>query len=199
MGVAGVILSLKPSPDHNDTRDVAPDLSETLQGPDESNSPSAPVKITKPLDVTELPPVVEASRNVMLPGSSSQVTGPLKPRILWRANVTVGDAWEVVGIAADGTVYLYDQEHSVLDAIRDGKEQWAHPTPSPLGFDAEGRLWLGDYSFNSRGEGGRLTKRNLQPARATLRLAPSRYLEHVRLQRRQGVHRGCPIEKELDR
>ena len=107
----------------------------------------------------------------MLPGSSSQVTGPAKPRILWRANVTLGDAWHVVGIAGDGTVYLYDVEHSVLDAIRDGKEQWAHPSPMPLGFDAEGRLWLGDYSFNSRGEGGRVTKRSLLPDRATLRLA----------------------------
>jgi TIR domain-containing protein len=172
VGVAGVILSLKPSPDHNDTREVAPDPSETLEGP-ESGSPSARVKVTTPSDVTELPPVVEASRKVMLPGSSSQVTGPVKPRILWRANVTVGDAWNVVGIAADGTVYLYDQEHEVLDAIRDGKEQWAHPTPSPSGFDAEGRLWLGDNCFNSRGEGGRVKTRSLLAARATLRLAPA--------------------------
>jgi len=171
LGVAGIIWSLKPSPDHDDTQDVAPDPSTTLAGPDESGSPHTPVKVTTPSDVTELPPVVEASRNVMLPGSSSQVTGPVKPRILWRANVTVGDDWNVIGIASDGTVYLYDVEHRVLDAIRDGKEQWAHPSPSPLGFDAEGRLWLGDYSFNSRGEGGRVTKRSLLPDRATLRLA----------------------------
>jgi hypothetical protein len=170
VGVAGVILSLKPSPDHNDTREVAPDPSETLAGPDDSGSPPAPVKITTPSVITELPPVVEASRNVMLPGDSSQVTGPVKPRILWRANVTVGDAWHVVGIAVDGTVYLYDEEHSVVDAIRDGKEQWSHPTPRPSGFDAEGRLWLGDYCFNSRGEGGRVKTKSLLPDRATLRL-----------------------------
>jgi TIR domain len=174
LGVAGIIWSLKGRSDHNDTREVAPDPSTTLAGPDESGSPSTPVKVTTPSDVTELPPGVEASRNVMLPGGSSQVTGPVKPRILWRAKVTVGDAWHVVGIASDGTVYLYDVEHSVLDAIRDGKEQWAHPSPGPVGFDAEGRLWLGDYhgdySFNSRGEGGRVTKRSLLPDRATLRL-----------------------------
>jgi TIR domain-containing protein len=174
VGVAGVILSLKGSPDHNDhndTGEVAPDPSETLAGPDESGARSTPVKVTTPSDVTELPPVVEASKKVMLPGSSSQVTGPVKPRILWRANVTVGDAWHVVGIAADGTVYLYDEEHNILDAIRDGKEQWAHPTPGPSGFDAEGRLWLGDYCFNSRGEGGHVKTRSLLAARTTLQLA----------------------------
>ena len=171
LGVAGIIWSLKPSPDHDDTQDVSagspprhsPDLTSRV-------SPHTPVKVTTPSDVTELPPVVEASRNVMLPGSSSQVTGPVKPRILWRAKVTVGDAWHVVGIASDGVVYLYDEEHSVVDAVRDGKEQWAHPTPRPSGFDAEGRLWLGDYCFNSRGEGGRVTRRNLLSDRATLQL-----------------------------
>ena len=171
VGVTGVILSLKRSADHdNTTEDVAPPPSETLVGPEESNSSSTPVKVTAVSAVTELPKVVEASKNVMLPGSSSQVTGPVKPRILWRANVTVGDAWHLVGIAADGTVYLYDEEHDVLDVLRDGKEQWAHPTERPYGFDADGRLWLADLTFNSRGEGGRVTRRSLLPARATLRL-----------------------------
>jgi hypothetical protein len=179
LGIAAILLSppwsTRRSPDQEDTHNAAPPPSETLAGPEESDSSLPPVKVTKAPDVAELPPVVEASRNVMLPGSSSQVTGPVKPRILWRAKVTVGDAWHVVGIAADGTVYLYDQEHEEVDAIRDGKEQWAHSTPTPTGFDAEGRLWLGDYSFNSRGEGGRVTKRSLVPNHTTLRMNSSPY------------------------
>ena len=177
LGIAGIISSLKRSPDHKDTQDVAPLPSETLVGPDESGSPSAPVKVTTPPDVTELPPIVEASRNVMLPGSPSQAIGPVKPRILWRATVTVGDAWDVVGIAADGTVYVYDREHRVLDAVRDGKEQWAYWSQSPLGFAPDGRLWLGDYDycFNSRGEGGRVARKNLLPDLRTLRLDGARH------------------------
>jgi hypothetical protein len=168
LGIGGFLLSVKRSPDHNDTHEIAPLPSEILVEPD--GSPSTPVKVTTPSDVAELPSIVEASRNVMMPGSSSQVTGPVKPRILWRANVTVGDAWHIVGIAADGTVYLYDEEHDVLDAVRDGKEQWAYKVPSPVSFAPDGRLWLGDYCFNSHGEGGRVTRRNLLPDRATLRI-----------------------------
>jgi hypothetical protein len=176
LGIVGIIASFQHGPDHNDTKDAAaPPPSETLAGPEESGSSPVRLKVTTSPNVTELPPVVEASRNVILPGSSSQVTGPVKPRVLWRAKVTVGDAWEVVGVAADGTVYLYDQEHDIVDAIRDGKEQWAHRSPSPTGFDADGRLWLEDYTFNSRGEGGRVTKRSLVPNHTTLRMNASRY------------------------
>jgi TIR domain len=179
LGIAGFLLSVKRGPDSNDTRASEPPPSETLLGSDESGSPSTRVKVTTPPDVGEPPPIVEASRNVMLPGSSSQVTGPVKPRISWRANITVGDAWHVVGIAADGTVYLYDQEHNAVDAVRDGKEQWAYAAPGldvfiPVGFDRDGRIWLGDYCFNSRGEGGRVTKKNLQRDRATRRAGGAR-------------------------
>jgi TIR domain/PQQ-like domain len=179
VGVGGFLLSIKPSPNRNDARETAPLPSETLVGPDDSGSPKARVKITTPPDVAELPPIVEASRNVMLPGSSSQVTGPIKPRILWRATVTVGDSWHVIAIAADGTVYVYDDERNVLDAIRDGKEQWAYKAPDlvgfgPLGIAPDGRLWLGNYCFNSRGEGGRVTKKSLLPDRSTLRMGGAR-------------------------
>jgi hypothetical protein len=178
LGIAGIISSLKHRPAHNDTRDVAPLPSETLIGPEESGSRfrSILIKTTKPPDVTELPPVVEASRKVMLPGSSSQVTGPVKPRILWRAHVVYDAGEDVVGIAADGTLYMYSKVSESLYAVRDGKEQWAYTTPSPVGFDAEGRIWLGggvwreNYCFNSRGEGGRVTRKNLVPDRATLTL-----------------------------
>jgi hypothetical protein len=218
LGIASVISSLNRGADHDNIRDVAPDPSATLAGPDESGSPSVPVKITTASDVAELPPVVEASSNVMLPGSSSQVTGPVKPRILWRANVTVGDFFDVVGIAADGTVYLYNRENNVLDAVRDGKEQWAHSSPEPRGFDAAGRLWLGDsytngkirrngallkewwgyYCFNSLGEGGRVTNKGLLPNPATV-LVRRCVIRRVWLQRRQGVRDGFPIEEDLER
>ncbi len=151
---------------------VAPDPSETLTGPEEAAS--TPIKVTTAGDIAELPPVVESAKSVMLAGNSLRVTGPSRPRILWRARVTVGDVRNVVGIASDGTVYVYDAESKVIDAIRDGKEIWAHPSPSPLGFDAEGRLWLADfeshYNFNSRGEGGRVTKKSLFPNPATLQI-----------------------------
>ncbi len=175
LGIAGIIVSMKHSPDRNDTHETTPLPSETVVGPDDSDSPTARVRVMTPSDVAELPPIVEASRNVMAPGSSSQITGPVKPRILWRAHVTVGDAWHVLGIAADGTVFIYDDERNALEAIRDGKEQWAYQAPGaigfgPIGFAPDGRLWLGNYCFNSRGEGGRVTKKNLLPDRAVLRM-----------------------------
>ena len=176
LGIAGITLSMKRSPDGKKSREAAPLPSEMLVGPDESDSPTRRVKIVEPADVAELPPIVEAARNVMLPGSSFEVTGPWKPRVLWRAKVTVGDMWHVIGIAGDGTVYLYDEEHNVLDAIRDGKEQWAYQAAKgrdPLGFALDGRVWLGDYCFNSRGEGGRVTKKSLLPDRTTLRIGTS--------------------------
>ena len=179
LGIAGIILSMKRSPDGKESHEAAPLPSEMLIGPDQSDSPSRRVKIVEPADVAELPPIVEAARNVMLPGSSLQVTGPLNPRVLWRATVTVGDAWHVTGIAGDGTVYLYDDEHNVLDAIRDGKEQWAYQASNalgfgPLGFAPDGRVWLGDYCFNSRGEGGRVTKKSLLSNQTTFRIGTSR-------------------------
>jgi outer membrane protein assembly factor BamB len=173
LGIAALLLlSVRGGRDTNDTRAGAPPPSETLMGPEESGSPSPRVKVITPPDVAELPPIVEASRNVMFPGSSSQVAGPMKPRVLWHANITVGDAWRVVGIAADGTVYLYDLERNAVDAIRDGKEQWAYRPQiaadfGSIGFDPDGRIWLGDYCFNSRGEGGRV-KKNLVRDPATL-------------------------------
>lgn len=168
LGIAGFVLSIQRSPKHKDPHEITPFPSEILVAPD--SSPSAPVNVTTPSDVAELPSIVEASRDVMIPGSSSQVTGPVKPRILWRANVTVGDAWHIVGIAADGTVYLYDEEREVLDAVSDGREQWAYKVPSPVSFAPDGRLWLGDYCFNSRGQGGRVTRKNLLPDPTTLRI-----------------------------
>jgi outer membrane protein assembly factor BamB len=171
VGVAGIVSSTKRSTD--DTRKGAPLASETLAGKQESGPSYPPVKIRTSSNIEELPPVIEASRKVMMPGSSSQVAGPVKPGILWRAKVTVGDAWHVAGIAADGTVYVYDDESHVLDAIRDGKEQWAFDfTGADIGispdFASDGRIWLGDYCFNSRGEGGRVTRKKLLPDRATL-------------------------------
>jgi outer membrane protein assembly factor BamB len=150
--------------------------------PDDSGSSAVRVRITTPPDVAELPPVVEASKSVLLPGSSSLVTGPAKPRVLWRARVTVGDAWHVVGIAADGTVYVYDQERNALDAIRDGKEQWAYNPPgpvdfTPLEFAADGRLWAGNYCFNSRGEGGRVTNKSLLRDRPSVRAGAAPHQE----------------------
>ncbi len=174
-GSGAIVAILTPSADRSAAPDAAQAGADTLFGLDDSNSTPARVKVATPPDITELPPIVEASGKVMLPGNSYQVTGPLKPHILWRGRVTVGDAWHVVGIAADGTVYLYDDESNTLDAIRDGKEQWAYSTPSPLGFARDGRLWLGTYIFNSRGEGGKVARKSLLPDRGTLQLVGAQY------------------------
>jgi hypothetical protein len=164
--IFGTMLTPKPKPYSNTYK--SPTLTPELLVEDDPDASTVPVKVRTPVDIDKLPPVVEASKNVLLPGGSTQVIGPVKPYVLWRANVTIGDAWSVVGIAADGTVYLYDRERTAVDAIRDGKEQWAYSTPAPLGFDSDGRLWLGEYSFNSRGEGGRVTKNTLLPIPAAL-------------------------------
>ena len=169
VGFAVMVVSSRRSPDRKENLEPPPITTEALSLGDSASDP-APVKIKTPAEVTELPPIVEAARNVMLPGSSPLVRGPAKPRVLWRAHVTVGDAWNVIGVAADGTVFLFDREHNVLDAIRDGKEQWAYTTPSPLGFTADGRLWLDNLCFNSRGEGGRVTRKDLLPDPNSLRL-----------------------------
>jgi outer membrane protein assembly factor BamB len=176
IGVAAIIASLGSGQDRHTLETASPPASATLAGPDDSSAPSARIKVMKPPEISELPPVVEASRNVIFPGSSDQVIGPVKPRILWRATVTIGDVWNVLGIATDGTVYLWDSESDVLEALRDGKEVWAYrddreewiTTISPV-FTNDGRVWIGDYCFNSRGEGGRISKRNLRPDPATIR------------------------------
>jgi hypothetical protein len=176
IGVAAIIASLRFGPNRHTLEEVLPPASATLAGPDDSSSPAARVKVMKPSEISELPPVVEASRNILFPGSSDQVIGPVKPRIRWRADVTIGDAWHVLGIAADATVYLWDAESDVLEALRDGKEVWAYRddreewirTISPV-FTNDGRVWIGDYCFNSRGEGGRISRRNLRPDPATIR------------------------------
>jgi outer membrane protein assembly factor BamB len=178
VGTGTVVAILTPSSDRSSTPDAAQPGTEALFGLDDSGSTPARVKVGTPPDITQLPSIVEASRTVALPGDPYQGTGPLKPHVVWRARVTVGDAWHVVGIAADGTVYLYDEEHSTLDAIRDGKEQWAYSTPGPLGFARDGRLWLGNYIFNSRGEGGKVARKDLLSDRATLQLAGARDQDH---------------------
>ena len=177
--VVAIIATLGPGPDRHTPEADSPPASATVAGPDDSNSPSARVKVMKPPEISELPPVVEASRKVLFPGSSDQVTGPgpVNPRIVWRATVTIGDAWHVIGIAADSTVYVWDAETLVLAALRDGKEVWAYSDfykeewnrGSYPAFTTDGRVWVGDYCFNSRGEGGHVTRRNLRPDPATLR------------------------------
>lgn len=155
--------TLKPKPKPYPGAYQAPTLTAETLAEDPPAGSTIHVKVKTPVDVEDLPPIVTAAKSVMMPGGSTQVTGPAEPHVLWRANVTIGDAWNVIGIAADGTVYLYDRENGVVDAIRDGKEQWAYSTPGPLGFDSDGRLWLGEYAFNSRGEGGRVMKKSLLP------------------------------------
>ena len=177
IGLAAMIANLSPGPDRHSSEAVSPPASATLAGPDDSNSPPARVKVIKPPEISELPPIIEASRNVLFPGSSDQVTGPVNPRIVWRTTVTIGDAWYVLGIAADTTVYVWDDERQVLAALRDGREVWAYSdsreewtmTRLPA-LTTDGRVWIGNYCFNSRGEGGRVTRRNLRPAPASLRL-----------------------------
>lgn len=179
IGLAAIIANLGPGPDGHTSEAVSPPASATLAGPDDSNAPYARIKVMTPPEISELPPVVEASRNVLFPGSSDQVTGPVNPRIVWRVNPTTGG--HVFGIAADSTVYLWDPEYKVFSALRDGKEVWAYSDFDREGWDhvtmpaftTDGRMWKGDYCFNSRGEGGRVTRRKLRPDRATLRWSDS--------------------------
>lgn len=168
VAVAG-LLTRQPKPHRADPQLPAPTITDTLVGVDDPASAAPPVKVSVPRDIQELPPVVEASKTVLLPGNSTQISGPAKPGIQSRAKITIGDAGRLLGIAADGTIYYYDWESNAIDALRDGKEQWAYSVPDerglgrPFGFAADGRLWMGDYCFNSRGEGGHVTNKRLLP------------------------------------
>ncbi len=113
------------------------------------------------------PPVAGAAPKV----AGKPPKGPQKPTILWRLASNVGGI-DVLTAGSDGTVY--GKSSSAIWGIRDGKLAWGyklHPSPGPIEFDAQGRLWFtcsensGTYCINSNGQGGRLpvgTKRQFK-------------------------------------
>jgi hypothetical protein len=151
-GTAGVALivglavtlapgSKAPSQVEKTATDAVPDLDRLL------SAPVKPIKVQTPVNMRRLPAIVDDARAVSEPPGRHDVSGPRGPKLAWAAQVTTGDAWNVVGIADDGTVFIWDAERTVLSAVSNGSELWAYKSASPMGwsldgFDADGRVWL---------------------------------------------------------
>jgi outer membrane protein assembly factor BamB len=128
---------------------------------------ATPVKLKTPPIVSALPPILEGARGAVRADGSAEAGGPRHPNVAWVADVTIGDSWSIVGVAGDGTVYVWDRAHEVLGGVRDGKERWAYSLRETDGFTphlaTDGRiggaaglreLGILFYVFNSAGDGG---------------------------------------------
>lgn len=130
-----------------------------------SSAPARPPVIVKvPGKVSEVPSAVPGAWSISKLKVAPDVIGPRQPpHLLWATQITIGDAWGLVGFAPDQTLYIWDQEHSTICAIRNGTEEWAYRAEffwNLAGITPDGRVWMrGDstaslYCFNSKGEGG---------------------------------------------
>lgn len=146
-----------PKPDEIEAIRKEPGLDQMIK------KPATPIKVRIPSQVTQLPPVVQEARSLLLRPGTHHAIGPRKPKVLWASYVP----GEVLGIAANRTVFAWTGEGEGVSAVFNGKELWSYAWPyinvwTPKGFDDSGRLWLKgnqgseSYCFNSNGEGGRV-------------------------------------------
>ena len=182
VGMVGVIVTEildhpKPDPVQTQAAPATTKYNEIQARIDESaNQPR--VVVRKPHSVEVLPPAVPGPWKIDRIDFSSQVAGPhLEPKVVWVSHVSIGDAWNPIGFAPDQTLYLYDLEHQVTCAIRNGAEQWAWQTDSVSALSPDGRIFMGfnpdNFAcFNSRGEGG-ICKKPVRPPQNRLPVLPS--------------------------
>jgi outer membrane protein assembly factor BamB len=158
-------LGGKPPPSQETpAADAVPDLDQL------SNTPAKPVKRQIPAKAGQLPAVIDDARSVVQPPGKHDVNGPRSPKLLWAASMSTEG--HVFAVAADGTAFVWDDEHHILSALGNGRELWAYEAAEPMrwdlqGFDADGRVWLSGeawpsgrdvaFCFNSRGEGGEVS------------------------------------------
>jgi hypothetical protein len=169
VGLAGVIVTEILDHPRSDPAQAQAAAATTKFGEIQSlidNSAKQPrVVVRKPNNAEILPAEVPGPWKIDRIDFSSQVTGPhQEPKVVWVARVSIGDAWKLIGFAPDRTLYIYDEEHRVICAIRDGVEQWAYEADDVRALTHGGLIVLrfgplisnpdAFICFNSRGEGG---------------------------------------------